>query len=1126
MKQEAIRKLRHRILAGILCFSIVFAGQPSGLKASTFSEEGDVEETVSYEGEEYNQNTEESTEMNAENYVEETDEAQEDIVDACDDKEINEDSWENITADSEEAEMNLPLLEDSTLPEPQTAEVHRHSVSVDCSVNAGEQVMFTELTGKGGSMPEGNYYLNEDISILSALQFSGNTNLCLNGHELRYIGGTPDSVITVTPNTTIHICDCGGNGTITGGRLSGIFVRTGTLNLYGGTITGNSVPASGTFIPDTVLDGWMRTARGGGICIIQGTFNMYGGSVSNNKNTDAGGSAAGGGVCVGMTGSDFLMGGSFQMYGGTISKNEVGSRGGGICCHPNTNTIIYSGTISDNKANATGGGIYISMGELLIQDVEISGNTAYNGGGISVSGIRSTVELSDGTISNNTATSENGGGVYIDSGNFLMSGGVITNNRARGVGGGIYSHHEPTYNTYGVCELSGGIISNNTARQGSGVYLLKCSKLSGTPVIHNNTNQTGKTDNLYIPSANSAVTISSSMSEGASIGVTYESSLGTVVTNSPFAIPEAGLDIRQYAQYFFCDDGSYGTLYKDTPTEGIYFGDGLTITYDYATNGGTSVSLASAFVEKNTTLDLSSDASNAVTAAKEGWEFLGWNTVPDATEGLDTLTVGTENVTLYAIYKKTITADFYSGNDGQKKTESITLYNNEREGTITTPDLADFPGWQAAGWDTDTTGYTGAVPEASDITISEDTDYYGVYQQDVTISYDANGGTTPPASETKKRYANVHNSITYRNPVFTLAPAVSYTGYTFDGWHQGSTAGTVKRPGTEVELIGNTTFYADWRLDTDRSYVVEHYWQNVTGDGYTLIDTVPHTGTAGAEAEAEARTYIGFAENTEHPSRKASGIIAEDGSLVLKLYYDRDIYTVSFDLNGAEGTPPEAQTIRYGGTVTPVPAPTWEGYVFTGWYMNDETGSGSRWDFTAAVEENERNQTRIAHYNANSRSVTHREIVLYAGWRKEAVDTPNEPVQPIRPTEPDTGNNNDNNNNSNTTINNNVTINNSNAGTSPTSGKPVPMTGDAAHLELYATAAMIAGLSYLLLEMADEQGMTEEKKRELTARLIRWAKQGGAIRRILAFMAMFLILAYYHAIGKQFSAKSIHVLEK
>lgn len=79
-----------------------------------------------------------------------------------------------------------------------------------------------------------------------------------------------------------------------------------------------------------------------------------------------------------------------------------------------------------------------------------------------------------------------------------------------------------------------------------------------------------------------------------------------------------------------------------------------------------------------------------------------------------------------------------------------------------------------------------------------------------------------------------------------------------------------------------------------------------------------------------------------------------------------------------------------------------------------------------------------------------------------------------------------------------------------------PDTGDHTPIELGATLSMIAGLTYLLFYFADRRrGMTEETKRELVSRLVGWAKQGGRIRRWFALAAIFVLLVYYHSVGKK-----------
>ena len=83
-----------------------------------------------------------------------------------------------------------------------------------------------------------------------------------------------------------------------------------------------------------------------------------------------------------------------------------------------------------------------------------------------------------------------------------------------------------------------------------------------------------------------------------------------------------------------------------------------------------------------------------------------------------------------------------------------------------------------------------------------------------------------------------------------------------------------------------------------------------------------------------------------------------------------------------------------------------------------------------------------------------------------------------------------------------------------------PKTGDNEPIRWNATLAMIAGFAYLLLYFADgAHGMTEKEKRKLVERIIHWAHRGGRIRRLPALAAIFLLLVYYHGIGKKIAVR-------
>lgn len=90
------------------------------------------------------------------------------------------------------------------------------------------------------------------------------------------------------------------------------------------------------------------------------------------------------------------------------------------------------------------------------------------------------------------------------------------------------------------------------------------------------------------------------------------------------------------------------------------------------------------------------------------------------------------------------------------------------------------------------------------------------------------------------------------------------------------------------------------------------------------------------------------------------------------------------------------------------------------------------------------------------------------------------------------------------------------AGVNGAAGGKEPKTGDTAYWEVYATLAMVAGLTYLLLYIMEEsRGMTEREKEAAVAALIRWGKKGGSFRKCCAMAAIFGLLMYYHAIGKR-----------
>ncbi|MCM1101556.1 MAG: InlB B-repeat-containing protein [Clostridium sp.] len=198
---------------------------------------------------------------------------------------------------------------------------------------------------------------------------------------------------------------------------------------------------------------------------------------------------------------------------------------------------------------------------------------------------------------------------------------------------------------------------------------------------------------------------------------------------------------------------------------------------------------------------------------------------------------------------------------------------------------------------------------------------------------------------------------------FPDAPEVTAEeGWKFDGWYDDR--GELGFP----ETVGaDATYTAHWTKIPDPvpgavTYLTEHYLEQPDGT-YRLADTDSAQGTAGATVQAVARPYAHYTENPAHAGRIASGTLSESAGLTLRLYYELDSHTITF--NGGDhgklpGTLPG--TLPGGGnTVTlpykygsafpalPVPAPA-EGYVFEGWY----DGYGNKIvGFPATVDRNQ-----------------------------------------------------------------------------------------------------------------------------------------------------------------------------
>lgn len=201
--------------------------------------------------------------------------------------------------------------------------------------------------------PEGTYYcyLTKEIGAPSySFTFRGAKNvvLCLNGHTITGAEDSSKPVITVEEGKTFTLCDCGGEGQI----IQVSQYSQGGVKVEGGTITRTA--ASSTDMIGVCVSGGTE-----GETAYTGTFNMLGGEITGN--TAAG---SGGGVYV-SNGIGSI--GKFTMSGGEISGNTADSYGGGVYVTPYNSTFTMSGdvTITGNKVCVADNNVYLPSNKTI-----------------------------------------------------------------------------------------------------------------------------------------------------------------------------------------------------------------------------------------------------------------------------------------------------------------------------------------------------------------------------------------------------------------------------------------------------------------------------------------------------------------------------------------------------------------------------------------------------------------------------------------------------------------------------------------------------------------------------------------------------------------------------------------
>ena len=357
------------------------------------------------------------------------------------------------------------------------------------------------------------YDANSDVTIVMLrdvtenIKINKSLTLDLGGFTLSGDGDAETAVVTISgdkPQVTVK------NGTVTGGKKSGIRITDADVTLTKLTVTKNASTGDGggidavkgkeLVVEQCAINENTAKNRGGGILVEDTPLKVVGSKIENNQGFHGAGiylSDPKTPVCGRheITGTliegnkvlnDYGIGGGIHVgtrsqvniENSTISKNAA-DQGGGIVAYTADSVILNHVVITENQATVGAGILTLTIHACntefkMTNNTEVKNNTAtYYGGGVMAwgdgsDGIEQVVTVENSSISNNNA--KDGAGIFINLQDTATNafatinlgvGAVVQGNKATRNGGGIFARN------LGNTAVSKGTIN---AAEGSAVY--------------------------------------------------------------------------------------------------------------------------------------------------------------------------------------------------------------------------------------------------------------------------------------------------------------------------------------------------------------------------------------------------------------------------------------------------------------------------------------------------------------------------------------------------------------------------------------------------------------------------------------------------------------------------------
>ena len=448
---------------------------------------------------------------------------------------------------------------------------------------------------------------------------------------------------------------------------------------------------------------------------------------------------------------------------------------------------------------------------------------------------------------------------------------------------------------------------------------------------------------------------------------------------------------------------------KTSTSETIYYYRTM-YTMSYNANGGSG---APSSESKGSGWDYT---ISSVKPTKVGYTFQGWATYSWAStasyHGGDTYKLN-QNTTFYAVWSRNSYTISYNANGGTGAPSSQTKYYGT---TLTLSSAKPYrTGYTFKGWGLYASSTSPVYQPGDDYNYNISRTLYAVWEKEAppapttyTVSYNANGGSGAPASQTKTK--DIALTLSGTKP--------TRSGYTFLGWATSSSATSASyQPGGRYTANASVTLYAvwscnhpsskkvwdtgcDWRTVCDNCGATlssgtlhgpytygdwvyysgsqhSRYKTCIHGD-YTTTEYASHNTSAQYEQYSSSQhakysycsgcsSSIGSKSYESHTftSSTVNGQVVSICNLCGYTKTTAQTYTVSYNANGGSNAP-ASQTKVHGVTLTlSSSVPYRFNYEFVGWSTNSNSS--------------------VASYYAGGSYTDNASVTLYAVWRYKPV---------------------------------------------------------------------------------------------------------------------------------------------